>query len=84
MKLIRRSLLLVFFGFTVTIFSQVENVPLKHPVYIFLKQMKVKNIIPYISEDVPNLSRFQVKEYLEIVESKYDKLSSRRCRCCYS
>jgi len=38
--------------------------------------MKVKNIIPYISEDVPNLSRFQVKEYLEIVESKYDQLSN--------
>jgi len=75
MKLIRRSLLLVLFGFTITIFSQVENVPLKRPVYIFLKQMKVKNIIPYINEDVPNLSRFQVKEYLEIVESKYDKLS---------
>jgi len=37
--------------------------------------MKVKNIIPYISEDVPNLSRFQVKGYLQEVEKKYDHLS---------
>ena len=76
MKIIHRSLLLALLFFFATIYSQVENVPLNHPVYIFLKQMKVKNIIPYISEDVPNLSRFQVKGYLQEVEKKYDHLSS--------
>ena len=75
MKIIHRSLLLALLFFFATIYSQVENVPLNHPVYIFLKQMKVKNIIPYISEDVPNLSRFQVKGYLQEVEKKYDHLS---------
>ncbi len=76
MKIIRRSFLLALLIFSATIYSQVENVPLNHPVYIFLKQMKVKNIIPYISEDVPNLSRFQVKSYLQEVEKKYDQLSN--------
>ena len=76
MKIIHRSLLLVLFGFIITLHSQVENVPLNHPVYIFLKQMKVKNIIPYISDDVPNLSRFQVKSYLQKVEAKSDELSN--------
>ena len=56
-------------------YSQVENVPLTHPVYKFLKEMKVKNIIPYISDDIPNLSRFEVKEYLQTIESKLDDLS---------
>ena len=76
MKIIHRSLLLVLFGFIITLHSQVENVPLNHPVYIFLKQMKVNNIIPYISDDVPNLSRFQVKSYLQEVELKFGELSS--------
>ena len=76
MKIIRRSFLLALLIFSVTIYSQVENVPLTHPVYIFLKQMKVKNIIPFISEDVPNLSRFQVKGYLQEVEKEYDQLSN--------
>lgn len=75
MKMTFRSLLLVFLLFITDIFPQVENVPLDHPVYIFLKEMKVKNIIPYISEDIPNLSRFQVKAYLQQVEKKLNVLS---------
>ena len=38
--------------------------------------MKVKKVIPYISEDIPNLSRFQVKDYLIQVEEKMGELSS--------
>ena len=76
MKIIHRSLLLVLLGFIITLHAQVDNVPLNHPIYIFLKQMKVKNIIPYISDDVPNLSRFQVKNYLQEVETKSSELSS--------
>ncbi len=57
-------------------FSQVENVPLTSPVYTFLKEMKVKNVLDYISEDIPNLSRFEVKSLLDTIRKKIDKLSS--------
>ena len=57
-------------------FSQVENVPLTHPVYTFLKEMKVKRIIPYINEDLPNLSRFEVRNHLETIGKKFVELSS--------
>jgi len=55
--------------------GQVENVPLNSPVYTFLKEMKVKGILPYISEDVPNLSRFQVRDFLDSVKNHWDELS---------
>jgi len=74
MKLTLISVLLVLFFFSVEIHSQVENVPLGHPVYSFLKEMKVKNVISYIYEDIPNLSRFQVKEYLLQIEQKHSEL----------
>jgi hypothetical protein len=56
-------------------FSQVENVPLTHPVYTFLKEMKVKRIIPYINEDLSNLSRFEVRKHLETINNKSSELS---------
>jgi hypothetical protein len=58
-----------------TLFPQVDNVPLNHPVYLFLKEMKVKNIIPYIYEDLPNLSRLQIKSYLKQIEANLTELS---------
>ncbi len=76
MKIVLRYSIIVFLLLSSNVFSQVENVPLNHPVYTFLKEMKVKNIIPYISEDVPNLSRFQVKNYLKQVEENLDELSN--------
>jgi len=76
MKIVLRYLIILFLLLSPNVFSQVENVPLNHPVYTFLKEMKVKNIIPYISEDVSNLSRFQVKNYLKQVEEKLDELSN--------
>jgi len=75
MKTASRYLIIVFLLLSSNLFPQIENVPLNHPVYTFLKEMKVKNIIPYISEDVPNLSRFQVKDYLKQVEEKFSELS---------
>ena len=59
----------------IQVYSQVENVPLNHPVYTFLKEMKVKRIISYINEDIPNLSRFEVKRFLDEIESKQNELS---------
>jgi len=76
MKIALRYSIIISLILSATVFPQVENVPLNHPVYTFLKEMKVKNIIPYISEDVPNLSRFQVKDYLEQVEEKLSELSN--------
>jgi len=75
MKLFHKILFLLFVLLSASIFGQVENVPLYHPVYTFLKEMKVKNIVPYISEDIPNLSRFQVKAYLQQVEKNLNELS---------
>jgi len=57
-------------------FAQVENVPLNHPVYTFLKEMKVKRVISYFSEDIPNISRFYVKSLLDSVKKSYAELSS--------
>jgi hypothetical protein len=56
--------------------AQVENVPQNNRVYSFLKEMKVKNIIPYISEDIPNLSRFEVRELLHTVRKSFSGLST--------
>jgi hypothetical protein len=53
-----------------------ENVPLDNEVYIFLKEMKVKKIIPSINDDNPNLSRAEVRKYLEIIDSQKINLSS--------
>ncbi len=68
--------IIIFLFLSSSVFPQVENVPLNHPVYTFLKEMKVKSIIPYISEDLPNLSRYQVKVYLKQVEEKLGELSN--------
>ncbi len=56
------------------IYSQVENVPLSYPVYDFLKEMSVKGIID-LNDDNPNLSRFEVADYLKIIEENKLELS---------
>lgn len=65
--------LLLFFA--VVIYPQVENVQLTHPVYTFLKEMKVKGILDFIKEDDPLLSRFEVKDLLELISSHQNDLS---------
>ncbi|MEJ2104169.1 MAG: capsule assembly Wzi family protein [Ignavibacteriaceae bacterium] len=75
MRVIIRTFILVLILLSIEILAQVENVPLDHPVYTFLKEMKVKNILTYIGDDIPNLSRFQVKNYLKEIESKVNELS---------
>ncbi len=76
MKLFLLHLILIFHILSCLSFAQVENVPLEHPVYTFLKEMKVKGIIPYINEDLPNLSRFEVKNHLELINKNINELSS--------
>lgn len=69
------TVFIVLFIYSTNFYSQVENVPLNHPVYTFLKEMKVKNVISYIYEDLPNLSRFQIKEYLQLIGKRLSDLS---------
>jgi hypothetical protein len=65
----------IAFGSQIT-FSQIENVPINNGVYTFLKEMKVKGIIPFIREDDPVLSRFEVKDLLEKINAQISELSS--------
>ena len=72
-----KNLLFIIIIFTFQFaLAQVENVPQNNRVYSFLKEMKVKNIIPYISEDVPNISRFEVRALLDTVRKKSAQLSA--------
>lgn len=56
--------------------SQIENVPLNNPVYNYLKEMEVKKIISDINDDDPNLSRFQVSDFLNEINLKNNELSN--------
>lgn len=59
-----------------SISAQIENVPIDHGVYTFLKEMEVKKIIHGIDEDIPNLRYGEVKEFLKEIESKQAQLSN--------
>lgn len=59
-----------------TLFSQVENIQLNHPVYIFLKEMNVKGLVEYIKEDDPVMSRFEVIRLLNQIKPNESFLSS--------
>ena len=79
MKKIIKTLLLaycLFFLNSSLILSQQENVPIDHPVYIFLKEMSVKNILADIHDDNPLMSRAEVKNYLDEINSKLNDLSA--------
>lgn len=82
MKKLLVVILFLFFSIG-SVFAQVENVPLNHPVYTFLKEMKVKRVLSYINEDIPNLSRFEVKRFLDEIESKSDQLSNTETKLLY-
>ncbi|MEK6552230.1 MAG: capsule assembly Wzi family protein, partial [Bacteroidota bacterium] len=58
------------------LFSQQENVPLDHQVYIFLKEMKVKNLPVNIHDDNPNMSRAEIRKNLERIDSLSNELST--------
>lgn len=67
---------LLLFTIAISLFAQVENVPIEHGVYTFLKEMEVKRIIYGIDEDVPNLRRAEVRNFLEEIDTKKNELSS--------
>jgi hypothetical protein len=76
MKIFKILFLIVLILITNISFSQVENVPITNSVYTFLKEMKVKGILSFIREDDPVLSRFEVKEFLEKVNTQKEQLSN--------
>ena len=57
-------------------YSQEDNIPLSNPVYDYLKIMSVKQVIGSIDDDVPNLSRGRVINFLEQIDEKSNELSS--------
>lgn len=67
--------LIVFSILTGASFGQVENVHITHPVYLFLKEMKVKMIIDYLREDESVISRFEVKTLLDQISENQNQLS---------
>ena len=75
--ILKKYLIPVFvFILAVSINAQQENVPIDHDVYTFLKEMKVKNIVGDVHDDSPNMSRAEVRKYLEKIDSKYAELSA--------
>lgn len=56
-------------------FSQVENVQITHPVYTYLKEMKVKGIIDYFREDESVISRFEISNLLNTISENRGELS---------
>ncbi|MCX6175299.1 MAG: hypothetical protein NTZ27_11155 [Ignavibacteriales bacterium] len=75
-KIFIASLLTTYFLLLTTYsFPQQENVPIDHQVYIFLKEMKVKNLPVNIHDDSPNMSRAEIRKNLECIDSLSNGLS---------
>ncbi|MCX6169821.1 MAG: hypothetical protein NTX65_10805 [Ignavibacteriales bacterium] len=55
--------------------AQQENVPIDNQVYTFIKEMSVKNIVGYIHDDNPGMSRAEVTRALEFITKRSDELS---------
>lgn len=77
MKLNKIYLLIGILFFTSAIINaQVENVPIDHQVYNFLKEMKVKGVINSIHDDNPSMSAEEVLTKLKLINEKSKELSS--------
>ncbi len=57
------------------LFAQQENIPLDNEVYSFLKEMKVKGIISGIHDDNPNMSLYEVLNFLQEIKKNENELS---------
>ena len=65
-----------FFIYSSDSYSQIENAPLSNDVYSFLKEMQVKRVISGVNDDNPNLSRFQIADFLNAIQMKGNELSA--------
>lgn len=59
--------------------AQAENVPAYHPVYTFLKRMEVKGFLERYRDAILPLSRRQVGEFLRMVRTHSEKLTTAEC-----
>jgi hypothetical protein len=78
MKLGFRSFIILFFIIVniIAVKAQVENVPVSHPIYSFLKRMQVKGCISDVSFFQIPFSRNYIIELLKIVRSKDSLIAS--------
>lgn len=72
-----RKLIIVLFIFTfaIRVFPQVENAPLSYPIYDFIKEMTVKQIIYGYDDGNSNLSRGEIMNYLKEIRNNETQLS---------
>jgi len=61
--------------FYLNLFAQVENVPVHHPVYPFLKKMQVKGILKNYDDIIIPFSRQEINSFLIQIDSSRNKLS---------
>ncbi len=66
----------LFISFSVLVFAQVENVPVGHPVYPFLKEMQVEGILKNYNDVILPVSRQKVINYLLQIDSSKAKLTN--------
>jgi len=68
------------FLFFISLFSysiaQVDDIPLSNSVYEYLKIMSVKKVLPSINNGNPNLTRGEVMDYLNQIDSQKSKLNT--------
>jgi len=69
-------LLILLQSFALYATSQVENVPVNHPVYPFLKRMEVKHIIERYHDAILPLSRHKVANFLNRISQRSEWLTS--------
>ncbi len=77
----RKILLRIFFTICFLLLvsrltAQQEKVPIDHQVYIFIKEMSVKNILGFIHDDSPGMSRAEVRKYLGLISSCSSEISA--------
>lgn len=72
-----KKFFLILLIFSTNIFSQVENVPLSHNIYAFLKRMEVRGLIKNFDDASLPISRSEVANFLKEIYSKRDKLSAK-------
>ena len=62
--------------FCTSAYGQAENVPVGHPVYVFLKRLEVKGLIERYHDAVLPLSRRDVATFLDRIKEKRNELTS--------
>ena len=55
--------------------AQVENVPVYHPMYAFLKRMELEGVIEKYHDAILPLSRREIAEFLEIIDRRRSELT---------